>query len=162
MNTTNKTFAVLAIALSMITAVVAINFHSTAFAQSGLNAKLTGQEEVPPVQTQATGNAVFHPMGDSVHFIINTTNLQGATAGHIHSGNPGENGPVVATLFKSDSPQNEVNTDGIITADKLEGPMQGKQISELVTVMSNGSTYVNVHTAQNPNGEIRGQILGGQ
>lgn len=162
MNTSNKTIAVLTIALSMITAAVAINFHSTAFAQSGFNAKLSGQEEVPPVQTQATGNALFIPMGDSMHFIINTTVLQGATAGHIHSGNPGENGPIVVTLFKSDSPQNEVNMENMFASDKLEGPMQGKQISELVTAMSNGSTYVNVHTAQNPNGEIRGQISGGQ
>ncbi len=162
MNTINKTIAVLTVALSMMTAAVAINFHSTAFAQNGLNAKLSGQEEVPPVQTQATGNAVFIPMGDSVHAIINTTNLQGATAGHIHSGNPGENGPIVLTLFKFDSPQNEVNIENMFAADKLEGPMQGKQISELVTAMDNGSTYVNVHTTQNPNGEIRGQISSGQ
>ena len=162
MNTTNKTIAVLTIALSMLTAVVAINFHSTAFAQSGFNAKLSGQEEVPPVQTQASGNAAFIPMGDSVHVIINATNLQGATAGHIHSGNPGENGPIVVTLFKFDSPQNEVNLENMFAADKLEGPMKGKQISELVTAMGNGSTYVNVHTTQNPNGEVRGQISGGQ
>lgn len=162
MNTTNRTIAVLTVVFSMVTAVAAINFHSTAFAQSGFNAKLSGQEEVPPVQTQATGNAVFIPMGDSLHFIINATNLQGATAGHIHSGSLGENGPIVTTLFKFDSPQSEVNMENMFAADKLEGPMQGKQISELVTAMGNGSTYVNVHTAQNPNGEIRGQVSGGQ
>jgi hypothetical protein len=39
--------------------------------------------------------------------------------------------------------------------------MQGKQISDLVTAMNNGSTYINVHTVQNPNGEIRGQITNG-
>ena len=37
--------------------------------------------------------------------------------------------------------------------------MKGKQISDLVTAMSNGSTYVNVHTEKHPNGEIRGQIM---
>lgn len=162
MNTKNKTIAVLTVALSLITATVAINISSTAFAQNGFNAKLTGQEEVPPVQTQATGSAVFHPMGDSVHFIINASDIQDVTAGHIHSGSQGENGPVVATLFQFDSPQNDVNTDGMISADDLEGPMQGKQISDLATAMNNVSTYVNVHTEQNPNGEIRGQIMGGQ
>ena len=37
--------------------------------------------------------------------------------------------------------------------------MKGKQISDLVTAMSNGSTYVNVHTESYPNGEIRGQVM---
>ena len=41
----------------------------------------------------------------------------------------------------------------------LEGPMKGKQSSDLATAMSNGSTYVNVHTEQHPNCEIRGQIM---
>ncbi len=162
MNITNKTIAVLTMALSLITATVAVNFSSIAFAQNGFNAKLTGQEEVPPVQTQATGSAVFHPMGDSVHFIINASDIQDVTGGHIHSGSQGENGPVVSTLFQFDSPQSDVNTDGMISAVNLEGPMQGKQISDLSSAMKNGSTYVNVHTEQYPNGEIRGQIMGGQ
>jgi len=37
--------------------------------------------------------------------------------------------------------------------------MKGKQISDLSTAMSNGNAYVNVHTLQNPTGEIRGQIM---
>ena len=37
--------------------------------------------------------------------------------------------------------------------------MKGKQISDLATAMSNGSTYVNVHTEKYPNGEIRGHIM---
>ncbi|MGZ5511593.1 MAG: CHRD domain-containing protein, partial [Nitrososphaeraceae archaeon] len=44
-------------------------------------------------------------------------------------------------------------------ANLLEGPMKGKQLSDLATTMSNGSTYVNVHTEKYPNGEIRGQIM---
>ena len=97
-------------------------------------------------------------MGDSVHFIINATNLQGAAAGQIHSGSPGENGPIAITRFKFDSPQNEVNMESMFAADKIEGPMQGKQISKLVTATGNWGTHVNVHTGQNPNGEISVQI----
>jgi CHRD domain len=66
---------------------------------------------------------------------------------------------VVVTLFKNDSPTNEVSETGSITPDKLEGPMAGKQLTDLATAMSNGETYVNIHTEQNPNGEIRGQIM---
>jgi CHRD domain len=37
--------------------------------------------------------------------------------------------------------------------------MAGKQLTDLAIAMSNGDTYVNIHTEQNPNGEIRGQIM---
>ena len=48
---------------------------------------LTGNEEVPPVQTEATGVAQFTPMGrDSIGYTINATSIEGATAGHIHQG----------------------------------------------------------------------------
>jgi CHRD domain len=135
-------------------------FTSLAFAQGPptIVVNLTGSEEVPPVQTEATGIAEFIPMGmDSVDYSVNATNIQGVTAGHIHLGAKGENGPIVVTLFKYDTPMNEVSENGTITADKLEGPMAGKQISDLAAAGNNGTLYVNVHTEQNPNGEIRGQ-----
>jgi hypothetical protein len=94
-------------------------------------------------------------------YSVNATNIQGVIAGHIHSGKQGENGPIVFTLFKYDSPMNQVSESGSITADKLEGPMAGKQLLDLSTAMSNGETYVNIHTERNPNGEIREQVTGG-
>jgi hypothetical protein len=118
---------------------------------------LSGSEEVPPVQTEATGVAEFIPGEDSVAYSVNATNIQGVTAGHIHLGERGENGPIVVTLFKYDSPMNEVSETGTITADKLEGPLAGKQLTDLGAAAANGTLYVNIHTEQNPNGEIRGQ-----
>jgi hypothetical protein len=100
-------------------------------------------------------------MGDSVGYTVNASGMQGVTAGHIHSGKQGENGPVVVTLFKNDSPTNEVSETSSITPDKLEGPMAGKQLTDLASAMNNGDTYVNIHTEENPNGEIRGQIMSG-
>ncbi len=100
-------------------------------------------------------------MQDNVWFKLNVTDMQGVTKAHIHTGKVGENGPVVVTLYKSDTPQsiNGKLSYGNITSNLLEGPMKGKQISDLVTAMSNGSTYVNVHTEKHPNGEIRGQVM---
>jgi len=40
----------------------------------------------------------------------------------------------------------------------LEGDMQGLAVIDLIKAMERGETYVNVHTEENPNGEIRGQI----
>jgi hypothetical protein len=125
-------------------------------------ATLSGQEEVPPTNSQGTGMAEVTVSGENAEYSVNASNMQGVTAGHIHSGGQGENGPIIVTLFKNDSPSNEVSETGSITADKLEGPMAGKQLTDLVTAMSNGETYVNIHTEKNPNGEIRGQISGSQ
>jgi hypothetical protein len=146
-----------------ITMVSATTFsNNIVFAQKEkFNAILSGQEEVPPVQTTASGMAWFKPMQDNVWFKLNVTDMQGVTKAHIHTATVGENGPVVVTLYKSDTPQpiNGKLAYGNITANLLEGPLKGKQISDLATAMSNGSTYVNVHTQKHPNGEIRGQIM---
>jgi hypothetical protein len=37
--------------------------------------------------------------------------------------------------------------------------MEGKTLDDLATTMDSGDAYVNVHTAENPDGEIRGQII---
>jgi hypothetical protein len=85
---------------------------------------------------------------------VNASDIQGVTAGHIHAGKPGENGFIIATLFENDSPANGVSETGSITADT--GAFQ--YVTDLTTPMNDGETYVNIHTVQNPEGEIRGQI----
>jgi hypothetical protein len=134
---------------------------SVVFAQGPptIPVSLKGSEEVPPVQSEAISVAEFTQTGMEYRaYSVNATNIQGATAGHIHLGAKGENGPVVFTLFKYDKPMNEVSENGTITADKFEGPMAGKQMSDLATAGVKGMLYVNIHTEQNPNGEIRGQV----
>lgn len=123
------------------------------------SAVLSGEEEVPPVDTQALGIADFSQGEDDIQFTINATDIEGVTAGHIHDGIEGENGDVVVTLFEYDTPQDQVSENGTITEDDLEGPLEGSQISDLVNAMNDGDTYVNIHTEQNPDGEIRGQII---
>jgi hypothetical protein len=167
--TTNNTIAIFVIltSLSLITALTSISYFSSAevFAVQGgqqkFKAQLSGDQEVPPIQTTASGIAWFKQMQDKVWFKLSVTNMEGVTQAHIHTGKVGENGPVVVTLYKSETPQpiNGKLSYGNITANVLEGPLKGKQISDLLTGMSNGSTYVNVHTEKYPNGEIRGQIM---
>lgn len=122
-------------------------------------ATLTGGEEVPPVETQASGAAQFQMLAENaMSYSVNATGIQAVTAGHIHAGLPGENGDIVVTLFSYDPARDEVAEAGTITADDLEGPMAGGPLSDLMDAMEEGETYVNIHTEQNPNGEIRGQI----
>ena len=72
------------------------------------------------------------PRNETIDFWVNGTEIQGTTMGHIHSGAQGENGPVVVTLFKFDSPQNNLTQSGTVAANNLEGPMQGKTIPDLI------------------------------
>ena len=150
-------------AITVVLAIVGITSgltNSVVAQEQKFVATLSGQEEVPPTNSQATGMADFTITGENAEYSVNASNIQGVTAGHIHSGGQGENGPIVVTLFKNDSPTNEVSETGSITVDKLEGPMAGKQLTDLAA-MSNGETYVNIHTEQNPN-KIRGQITSSQ
>ena len=110
MSKNNNVTSVLTITILIavtITMVSAITFsNNIVFAQNEkFNAKLSGQDEVPPVQTTASGMAWFKPMQDNVWFKLNVTDMQGVTKAHIHTGKVGANGPVVVTLYKSDTPQ---------------------------------------------------------
>ena len=131
---------------------------TTAYAQQqqsqAFTAKLSGKDEVPPVNTQATGMAQFQLSSDGkeISYDLTAINLNGFMMAHIHQGKAGENGQPVAPLSMG---------KGKITSSDLKGPLAGKQISDLVDLMKNGGAYVNVHTQQNQNGEIRGQIMSG-
>ena len=164
-------FVIVIVALATITVGATIDFPTSAFAgeqqeEERFITELTGFEEVPPVNnTSAIGVAEFKLGQDNIMYIVNVTDIENVTAAHIHSGQVGENGPIVITLFKEDTPTTtmttEVLSEGNITATNLEGPMADQLLSNLTSAMQNEQTYVNVHTQQNPNGEIRGQILNG-
>lgn len=163
-------FVTVIVALVTITVGAIIDFPTSAFAgeqqQGRFITELTGFEEVPPVNdTSAIGVAEFKLGQDNIMYTVNVTDIENVTAAHIHNGQVGENGPIVVTLFKEDTPTVAMTTgvlsEGNITATNLEGPMAGKLLSNLTSAMRNEQTYVNVHTQQNPNGEIRGQILNG-
>lgn len=124
-------------------------------------ATLSGDQEVAPVTSSAKGWAWVEPGEESAWFKVNVTGIDKVTGAHIHHAKSGENGEVVVGLFKSDSPTGPKDgtlSEGNFTASDLVGPLKGKALSDLVTAMKNGETYVNVHTEANPNGEIRGQL----
>ncbi|HEY7080854.1 MAG TPA: CHRD domain-containing protein [Nitrososphaeraceae archaeon] len=136
------------------------------FAQSvqteAFDAMLSGGEEVPPVDTAATGIASFTLEGEqSINYDVNVTGIDKVISAQIHNAPKGENGEIVVTLFRADSPTGQISgrlTNGSITSSNLEGEWQGTPFRDLVKAVERGETYVNVHTEKNPNGEIRGQI----
>ena len=100
----------------------------------------------------------------NIKYEVNVKDIDTVFTAQIQQGKKGENGPVVVTLirFKELTPTGPVDgllAEGNITVDKLQGPLNGKQISNLTTLIVNNNAFVNVLTKQNPEGEIRGQIF---
>ncbi len=152
----------------MITAITTLGI-STLFPKANaqesqkFNAKLSGGNEVPPVNTKASGDVMFelNAKGDQMNYIINIKGMNDVQMAHIHKGKAGENGPPIITLYMSSSTASKGNnltiTDKFISS-QFEGSLQGKQMSDLLDLLKNKEAYVNVHSAQNPDGEIRGTI----
>jgi hypothetical protein len=122
---------------------------------------MTGVNEVPPVNTTASGSATFVHNQTVIDYDLSVSDLYNATAAHIHQGSAGVNGPIVVTLYRTADPSPGLfgGYTGNITSSMLEGPLRGQQLSALVDLLSNGQAYVNAHTIKNPNGEIRGQVV---
>ena len=125
---------------------------------------LTGKEEVPEIDTYDTGLAVFQPKGSNnsdLKFSIKIAGMDKIKKACLHIGKPHEDGEVVAELYKSETPQDEVIGDlchGKLNSYDLKGSLQGKNINDLVTKMEREEAYVNILTEDNPKGKIRGQI----
>jgi hypothetical protein len=103
--------------------------------------------EVPPKGTQAVGTVVgiYYPSTKALTWTVQYKDLSGPpTAAHIHGpAAPGANAPVVIPAAATPSPI----TGGATLTDG--------QAADLTA----GLYYFNIHTAANPGGEMRGQML---
>ena len=106
---------------------------------------LSGNQEVPPVTTSASGNGTFAVGPDkSVSGSITTAGVA-ASAAHIHDGAPGRNGPVIIPLVRTSE-----NIWSVPAGAKLTDAQHERYRA--------GNLYVNVHSAAHKGGEIRGQL----
>lgn len=111
---------------------------------------LSGANEVPPVTTSATGTANATLDGDEL--TVNGTygglssdlfEVSGSAA-HVHNAPAGQNGPIVFSL----------------TVNASNGSFSGskKLTDSEKDAFEAGNFYVNIHTANNNGGELRGQF----
>jgi hypothetical protein len=110
-----------------------------------LKASLSANSEVPPNSGNGTGTvtATYDTVSKKLSWKGSYSGLTGpATAAHFHSGELGKNGPVAVPIAPNTSP-----FEGSAT-------LTDAQATELLA----GKWYVNVHTATNKGGEIRGQV----
>lgn len=106
--------------------------------------KLSGDQEVPPVTTAAMGEGTISVGDDGkISGSVTTHGIDGMMA-HIHMAATGKNGPVIVKLTK----------DG----DTYKVPSDAKLDASQVAAFKAGELYVNVHSANNKGGEIRGQL----
>ena len=130
-----------------------------------LTATLTGAQETPApgINTGAFGNAmvVVNMRTRTVTWTVNVFNLpSGVTAGHIHVGAVGTPGPTVINFTVPTGASNDFNITGsaVDTTFTLR-PDQGiRSADDVFQALLGGNTYVNVHSAVNTGGEIRGQL----
>ena len=112
---------------------------------SSAEVTLSGSQEVPPVTTSAKGNGTITVGSDkSVSGKVSTSGVEGVAA-HIHTGAAGKNGPVIIPLTKGAGGEWSVPPGAKLTDDQYKSYQAG-------------DLYVNVHSAANKGGEIRGQL----
>jgi hypothetical protein len=106
--------------------------------------KLSGADEVPPVSATGSGSGTIRVNSDgTVSGSVTTTGVEGTMA-HIHQAAKGQNGPVIIPLTKS--------------GDTYTVPAGAKLNESQQKAYTDGNLYVNVHTAKNKGGEVRGQL----
>ncbi|HVN59892.1 MAG TPA: CHRD domain-containing protein [Gaiellaceae bacterium] len=112
-----------------------------------LRAIMNAAQEVPKQVVKApaaSGTFVGTLTGTKLAWSLSFRKLTGpATAAHIHLGRPGKAGPVAVPLCGP-------CTSGV----KGTATLTAAQVKAVL----GGGTYVNVHTAENPAGEIRGPL----
>jgi hypothetical protein len=126
-------------------------------------AKLLGNEEVPPVETMAKGEITFrlNRGEDELIYRLTLTDIEEVTSAHIHTGRRGVKGERITTLFtepKKRDISGSLYAEGTITAYQLVGSLKGESLECLLQMMKAEETYVSVSTKRYPDGEIRGQI----
>ena len=111
----------------------------------GRSLQLSGSNEVPAVQTSASGSGRITVNDDrTVSGSISVSGMK-PTAAHIHSGGPRENGPVIVPLTK--------------TSDTGFRVPDGAKLTEAqYNAYKAGNLYVNVHSAAHKGGEVRAQL----
>lgn len=132
--------------LAMLALGTTVAFAGPAFAEK-MKATLDGKSEVPPNASAGAGTADidYDAASKKLSWKLTYSGLTGpATAAHFHGpAEPGKNaGVAVAIPNATTSP-----TEGSAT-------LTDAQAADLAA----GKYYINVHTAANPGGEIRGQV----
>jgi hypothetical protein len=126
-------------------------------------AHLSGANEVPAVGGGASGTATFTLSGKSLTYVVTVSNLSGAAAAsHIHFAAAGSNGNIVYPFTAAAVASGQVASGTVDLSQPVSNGTTSISGDSALSLLNSGLLYTNVHTAANPNGEIRGQIIRSQ
>lgn len=162
--------------VTLMIVVIMLVTASVAYAASqDFVARLSGEHEVPPRVTDATGVATFQLSedGTALNYSVNVSDIENVFAAHIHCGPKRVNGPIGVTLFMGTpggGPINGTLAQGTITVPDPGNQCNWADLAAVVAAINSGGAYVNVHTNDGvappntgpgdfPGGEIRGQTI---
>jgi CHRD domain/LPXTG cell wall anchor motif len=120
----------------------------TATSWTMLRTSLTGEVEVPPGDSSASGTASVKVSDSQVCFEVKWAGIK-ATASHIHLAPKGKAGAIVVPFFKSETP---------ISATSKSGCTEVSATLAKAIANNPSAYYVNVHDTEFPKGAIRGQL----
>lgn len=138
---------------------------ASAQAQVQLNATLSGGSEAPSkVNTGALGTAVVFVDTTNLEMTVNVEvfNLPaGATGGHIHVGGTDTAGPVIFDLTPTAGTTGDFTlSQRLSSANLVVRAAQGiNTMADAIQALTGGNCYINIHSRNNPAGEIRGQLI---
>ena len=158
-------WAITALAASLFAAPVAYSQTER------FSANLVGANEVPSINTAGSGEFRMQIVGSDINFSLSFSDLSSAlTVAHLHFASTKVSGGVMICLCggggQPDCPAATSGTiTGTITAANVTGPTtQGIDVGDLDSALEavrEGLAYANMHTANFPGGEIRGQVRRG-
>jgi hypothetical protein len=126
---------------------------------TNFTATLSGANEVPPTTSTATGTATLTLSGTTMNYTVTYSGLSGPpTASHIHLGAAGVAGAVVVPFSGIPSTASG-SFSGSFTSANIQASTNPPvaTLDDLLVQMRARAAYVNIHSAQSPGGEIRGQ-----
>lgn len=152
-------FLVISLVTLLGTTILSTNTQAVKF-----TASMSGDQVAPPTESSMNGTASFRTTSHDtvIKYKIKVSGSSDVTSADIHLGEKGQNGETVVDLLK-DSKKNgirqETSIRGNITSSDLKGSLEGKDLTDFILAMKNGTTYVNIDTPYQDYGEIRGQII---
>jgi len=176
-----KKFSVSVLVGVVIALGTATSISAYAQQQTNFAAILTGKGLTPPVNTGAKGVATFHinPNGGLCYF-VGVSGISGVLGAHIGFKNGTElagltnpyanidtqqaypTGPVNGTLAVGEIKSGisgSPGAGGVVSPNSLHGPLIGKNVTDLDSIVKSKNAVVTVRTVDHQRGEIQGQIL---
>ena len=133
-------------------------------ADESFQARLTGDQEVPAVETNTTGRFEILVNKDVTagEYTLRVNSGVRVTQSHFHCGAAGVNGPVIVFLAGPRGEGWDVDgkwvSNATITDANVINTTCGATLAQIFEQARNGNVYVNVHSVAHPGGVARGQL----